>query len=154
MKRKKLIITALLGVATIVALFAVPSCTEPQLQRADKVFADVNTVGTAVQRATDSPGMPTPVRTAGEVVGGLAGLAVLAWREIRTSGILAKSEKKSVTLRAIADTINNLPMINADSVKVKIENTMKRRNILGFADAIVDEHRTAISSGANTPVVQ
>lgn len=146
MKTSTIITTVLFGLVAATTVLTVPSCTESQLQRADRIVADVNAVGTGVRTVTDSPGVPAPVRTGGELIGGLCALGVLAWREIRASKILEKSNAKSVTLKAIADGVDQAPGPAAAEVKASIKGVMQAREILMTANAIVDEHRSKLAT--------
>lgn len=146
MKRQNLITLLFLGLVTPAALFVAPSCTPEQLQRGDRLFADVNQVGTAVRTGTNAPGMPLPIRTGGELIGGLAALALLAWREIRASKILEKSDQKSVALNAIADGVDQAPSKAAAEVKRAIKDVMQGREILSTINPIVDEHRSKLAT--------
>ncbi len=133
-------------VAALATFIALPSCTGPQLQRADRIFADVNTAGTIARDVAKAPALPSPVRTGAELLG-LAALGMFGlWEKIRASKILEKSEEKSVALNAIADGVDQAPPTAAADVKASIKGVMMAREILSTANAVIDAHRSKLTS--------
>lgn len=138
---------ALVGLVVLsVGLATGPSCTVPQLQRGDRIAADVNAVGTALRDIAGSPAVPSPMREILEILGiaGVGGYGI--WQRLRASKILEKSEQKSLTLTAIADGVDQAPPEAAAKVKTAIQTVMMQREILSTANTIVDEHRSKLTS--------
>ena len=146
MKRQFPIILALV---TLLALFAVPSCTEQQLAQGDKIGRDVNDGGRLLRTLAESPEaafIPPQVRVILELLG-LGGAAAFGiWQKIRAAKILEKKQDVDVTLKAIVDAIDQAEPKASDPVKTQILATMIERRIHGTADQVVDEHRSKLAT--------
>ncbi|MCU0916910.1 MAG: hypothetical protein MUC88_20470 [Planctomycetes bacterium] len=143
MKRASLI---LVGMVAALALFTVPSCTDEQLQRADRVFADANAIGRGVAAIPDGPAgvlIPPDVRCILELLGVTGAAALVLWQKIRSSKILERKQDLAVTLKAIVDGIEQSGIRGRDAVKPAIAEVMKDRDIYGRANAIVDQYKAA-----------
>lgn len=140
----------LVGLVAGLALFAAgPSCSPDQLQRADRIIADVNTAGRGVAAIPDGPAgalIPPEVRLIMELLGVGAAVAFGLWQRVRASGLLETKQGLDVTLRAIVDAIDQAEPTAADPVKTQILANMLQRRIHGTADRLVDEHRTKLAT--------
>jgi hypothetical protein len=139
------------GLVTAALLFgAMGGCSEEHLSKMDKAVADANHAAQIPRAVADSPALspliPPEIRIILELLGFAGTAAFGIWQKIRASGILAKSQDKSLTLKAIADAIDALDPKQAQPVKAEIKQVMQDREILSTANAIVDEHRSKLAA--------
>jgi len=136
----------ILVVLCLLAPATVGGCSEEQLQRIDRVAADVNQAGQLVSDVTRSPAatlLPPEVRSIMElfVLGVTAALAV--WQRIRASGLLSMLQDHKLTGAAIVAAIEKLPPKPQAEAKAAIKNEMQERECFRTANAVVDELKKA-----------
>lgn len=150
MKRRiTLIVTALVGLVTILALFAGPSCTEKQLAKGDRIVQDANRLAGLPRAIAQSPAgamIPSPIREILELLGLVGAAAVAVWQKIRASGILAQKNVQSVAFAAVVDAIDQADPAVGEAIKAKVTDVMKAREITSVADPIVDAHRSKLAA--------
>jgi hypothetical protein len=116
-------------------------CEVEELQRVDRIVADVNDVFAGAAEVTDGPArrlIPEPWRTAIGLLGFVGAAAVAVWEKIRASRVLEKNADLTLTTRAIVQGIEAAELHAKDSVKPAIADRMKQLRIYDTADPIVE----------------
>jgi hypothetical protein len=119
-------------------------CDETQLQRIDRIVADANTAGQGVAAIPEGPAgalIPPDVKMIMELLGVGLAMAYAIWQQLRASGVLRKNADLSVTLKAVADGIDQAGP-EAENAKTQIQAVMMQRHVFDTADQVIDEHRS------------
>jgi hypothetical protein len=139
-----------LSVVVAAALVLTPGgCSPEQQQQADQAAADANTAGQALKDLAESPAgslIPPQVRIIMELLGIGAMAAFGVWQKIRGAQAQGTSDKLSVTLRAVADAIDQSAPTAANVVKGNVKRVMDDRQIRRMADPIVNAHRSKLTT--------
>ena len=103
-------------------LAGLPGCSEKQLQDADNVLADANSVAEGLAEIADGPAgslLPARVRTGLEIVAGLTVMGVGLWKQ-------GRHNLTRTTLKAVAKGVDRLDMSKGQEVKESVGGEMNR----------------------------
>jgi hypothetical protein len=132
-------------VVSAALLCGAAGCTLEQLERADRAAADANAVGEAITQISTGPAaaiIPPELLQVLLLLGVGLETAVVIWQKIRAAKMLEKNQDLSVTIKAVADAIDQAAPQAAADVKAQVLAVMMQRRIYDRADRVVDANRT------------
>jgi hypothetical protein len=131
------------------ALLAAPGCSQEQLARVDHFVADANQGAQGVAAIREGPAgelIPPDIQALLGLVGVAGTVGYGLWQRIRASGLLARNQRVTTTLRAVVDGVEAAGK-KAEPTKAAIKEIMRDREVYSLANPIVDQVKTKRSSG-------